>query len=170
MIHYRQCLKRMVQRATKDPRFPANDTSEFALQLAMSPDSFNNRLYGYRTDSHDSGERFDESFLNAVTELVRQHCPDVYREFLREFHRDPSITLLNDALLPSRDLSFTDLPHLALRLGAITGSLQGQTVESLSDNILSPKEAKTLLDITRDIRAESDRISAAIINNNNNGH
>lgn len=167
MIHYRQCLKRMVERAVKDSRFPANSIQEFAPMIPISLDAFNNRLYGFRTDQNDSGDRFDEAFLNAVVEMIRTDCPDIYREYLREFYRDPSITLINDALLPSRALGFSDLEHLALKLGAITGKLQGQTVESLADNFLSPKEQKAMLDLAKEIRLEADRISAAITNHHN---
>ena len=143
MLMLSHSITEALKRACKDRNFPADKLLGVSSDFGLTPDQMNNLLYG-RVDLSDS-------FVILVYARLRQYCPDVARDLLRDFFRDPSIMFTPAE--PLSQLNEDDLHKIILRAAAALGDLAGAHADNLADAQLDVFEVADELTHTRRLQA-----------------
>jgi len=154
MLRLRMALRNALTAATNDRGFPANKLLGMADLFGMSPDEFNNLIYGRVC--------LDDSFVTEVYKVLRTHSPDIARNFLREYFMDLTVIFQGDAVPQS--LSIEDLHTLVLRVNEQAGILSGEHANAIEDGQMDMFECDAELTCIRTLRKYLDIYESTIFN------
>jgi len=140
MVRWQRSLKRAAHQAVDNPKFGVDNLGGLAREMTMSPDAFDNRIYG-RVD-------FSDGFAMELYELIRSRAPEVAEGMLRDMFADPTISIIGEAVATARrPISMDELAGLLLKAGGGMGEVQRAAGEALVDGVLTERETEQQLNL-----------------------